>query len=257
MSEPINNRTPINNDLANAIFNINVEKVKTLLDSNKYDPTTFDNICTISEHYCPIHWITQCWEIILENPDSWREDLQDIVRHKKKDNQEIKDILVNKLNIDYTPIDIHNNELWIYMYDTEEDFEDYFDCTKEEMLSRGHNEMNLDLYYAVNTFNFEETERLLKLGANPNYYIPEEQSWCFDVIAPRCTDYSTDLGDVLFADTEISPLENDYRDLAYLLAWAVNEKMYNLLCKYSNPNLFVKSGQMIQSKEISPSSDLG
>ena len=227
------NSIRIKNELAEAIFNIDVDRFKTLIKSQKFDIRLLDNICEVKDGYCPIQWIVQCWEIILNTPDSWREDCREIIRQKKKDNQEIKKILYEKFDLNDILIDIRNNELWIYSYDMESSYEECFDCPREELLSHGHKEIDLDLYWAVYRYDFEEVESLLGKGANPNYYIAEATDSCCDFIGYRCADFCVDFSPVLFDDVKCNPFDSNSCNLAYLIAWAVNEKMYNLLAKYS------------------------
>ena len=223
----------IKNELVKAIFNIDVDGFKRLIESNRVDVASWDNICDAEGDYCPIQWIVQCWEMILENPDAWCEDCRETIRQKKMDNQEIKKILFDKFNLCEIPIEINNNELWIYRYDMEDSFEDCFDSPKEEMLLYGYKEIDLDLYWATYKYDFEEVERLLKMGADSNYYISEVEDSCKDLIGYRCADFCMDFSSVLFDDVKWNPFDDNCNNLAYLIAWAVNEKMYNLLLKYS------------------------
>lgn len=231
MSYFVNKREQLDNAFVSAVFNIDVDEVKRLLTSSDVDKTLIDNVCSKEFHFCPINWITQLWEVILASPDSWREDCRERIIKKQKDNLEIKRVLKEKLDIIYTSISLDNNDLWIYKWFADESFEEFFDCTKEDMINKGHKAIDLDLYYAVNQYNFKESERLLKLGANPIYKIPEEGSWCLDLVGGRCSLYCMEIGHILLEDQKQSG--RDYRDLAYLLAWGLNEMMYELLSKYN------------------------
>lgn len=236
MSEQNYSQIPISMELVDAVFNIDVDRFKTPIESQKFDVRLLDNICGGEGGYCPIQWIIQCWEIILNTPDTWREDCRETIRQKKKDNQEIKKILFDKFNLDNTAIEINNNELWMYSYDMESSFEECFDYPMEEMLSHGHKEIDLDLYLAVYRYDFEEVERLLKIGANPNCHIAEVADSCCDLIGYRCADFCVEFSNLLFDDAKCNPFDDNYSNLAYLIAWAVNEKMYNLLSRYCNPS---------------------
>ena len=74
MSEQNYSQIPISMELVDAVFNIDVDRFKTLIESQKFDVRLLDNICGGEGGYCPIQWIIQCWEIILNTPDTWRED---------------------------------------------------------------------------------------------------------------------------------------------------------------------------------------
>lgn len=233
MSYFVNQRTKIEDSFVSAVFNIDVEEVRRLVETAEYDKSLLGNVCSEYGHLCPINWIPQFWDEVLAAPEYWRKDCREKVRKKKEDNDEIKKILSEKLGLEFTPIEFENNELWIYDMFSDESFEEFFDYSKEEMINRGHKALDLELYYAVNKYKFEDVEKLLQLGANPNYHIPEEGSWCFDLLGGRSALYSIEIGNILFDNQRPSGV--DYRDLAYLMAWAMSDKMYNLLAKYSTP----------------------
>ena len=50
---------------------------------------------------------------------------------KKRDNQEIKKILTDELEVTFTPIEIKNKDLWIYDYFSDQQFDEIFDFPKE------------------------------------------------------------------------------------------------------------------------------
>lgn len=233
MSNYVNQRERIDDAFVSAVFNIDVEEVERLLKTADYDKSLFDNVCLKESHLCPINWITQFWEIILAEPETWRKDCQEKVSKKKRDNQEIKKILTDELGVTFTPIEFKNNDLWIYDYFSDQQFDEIFDFPKEEMLSRGHKAIDIDLYCAITRYDFEETEKLLQSGANPNYNITEESECCFSFIEGRCAFYDLEIGNVLFENRHEAAV--DYRDLANLMAWGINEKMFNLLAKYVKP----------------------
>lgn len=233
MSEYVNRREQIRDAFVSAVFNLDVDKVKRMLKTADYDKSRFDNVCLEEGYLCPIDWITQLWEIILAEPASWRKDCQEKVCRKRKENLEIKRMLNDELGVTFTPIEFRNNELWNYDGLSNLTFEECFDHTREEMTGRGHRAMDLDLYNAVDRYDFEETEKLLQSGADPNYKIPEEGSWCFDLIEGRCAYYDLEIGHVIFEGSQQETI--DYRDLANLMAWGISEKMFNLLGRYSKP----------------------
>lgn len=228
MSEAVNMKVPIKDCLTAAVFSSDLDKVKRLLETKTFDKSVFDNVCLIEGHYCSINWIPQLWEVILDDADSLGGEFREKIGFKKKANQEIKRILAEEMAIEFTPIEIRNNDLWIYRWIAEMSFEEFYDSTKVEMMSKGLKEIDLDLYYSVNQYNFEESKRLLQLGADPNYIIPEEGSCCRSLIEGRCALCYLELSHVLLEDQSQNSL--DYRDLANLLAWGTNKKMLNLLC---------------------------
>lgn len=233
MSYPINVRKPISDEFVKAVFNIKPTYFRELLNKRDFDKSLLNNICDEENHYFPIQWIPLCWEIILDNPESWKSDIVDLIRQKKQDNQEIKKIFREVLNAEFCPFELCGNEIWIYDWQAEETYEECFGYSKEEMLAMGQSEIDLDLYYAANKFNFEETEALLKKGGNPKCKVPGLGDCAIDMPDSRCADYSLELWHVI-EKGETNPLLCSYRDLSYLLAWAINEKMYKLLSRYTN-----------------------
>lgn len=227
MSEAVNLKVPIKDCLAVAIFNLDLDMVNKLLETKAFDKSVFDNVCLIDGHYCPIIWIPQLWNVVIDNPELWCKEFREKIGVKKIANHEIIRILTDEMDIDFTPIVFNNNDLWIYQWFAEMSFEEFYDCTKQEMVSRGHKEIDIDLYYSVNQYNFEESKRLLQLGANPYYTIPEEGGCCFDLIEERCELYDFELSHILLQEQSQNTL--DYRELANLLAWGVNKMMFNLL----------------------------
>ena len=127
MSNYVNQRERIDDAFVSAVFNIDVDKVECLLKTVDYDKSLFDNVCLKKRHLCPINWITQLWEIILVEPETWRKDCQEKVSKKKRDNQEIKKILTDGLGVTFTPIVFKNNDLWIYDFFSDQQFDEIFD----------------------------------------------------------------------------------------------------------------------------------
>jgi len=228
MSTAVDRCFPIGDNLVCAVFNIDTERVMELLKAKEYNPDMLNNVCSLEGHLCPINWIPECWDIIMGNPNTWPAEYIDRVQRKKNDNAEIMRVLADSLGIDYTPIIIRDNDLWIYQFDMEDTYVDVFDCSKDEMLSRGYNELDIDLYYAVHRYDFPEVEKLLGMGANPKQKLLDD-SWSLELIESRCAYYSIELGNVLLENEKRNPMYTDYRELGNLLAWAINEKMYNIL----------------------------
>jgi len=55
---------PTNHKYINAVFNLDVETFKTLLETEPFDNSMLEDIKFAHSVSCPIQWITQCWEII-------------------------------------------------------------------------------------------------------------------------------------------------------------------------------------------------
>ena len=81
--------------------------------------------------------------------------------------------------------------------------------------------------------HYRQCSRLWVCKTNPNYHIPEESESCFSLIEGICAFYDLEIGNDLFGNHHEAVV--DYRDLANLTAWGINEKMFNLLAKYAKP----------------------
>lgn len=223
----------INQKFINAVFNLDIETFKTLLNTEPFDESLLKDINFSEDILCPIYWMTQCWEIIFEHPDEWSEQKRLIIEENKRRNLEIRRLFEEKFNIDFRPIDFYNSNFQFFRNYRDDNFDDVFDNKKEYMIANGYREIDLDLYVAVNKFDFEEAERLLKLGADPDCeFIEEDESSCLSRIGAERSFLSTQLEDI-YIERKQRFLNADYEmDLVDLVGWAAHESMYSLLSKY-------------------------
>lgn len=220
-----------NQKYINAVFNFDAETFKTLLNTEPFDETLLQDIKFSEEVPCPIYWMTQCWEIIFAHPEECKEKYRQIFEENKQRNLEIKRLFEEKLNVVFKPIDFYNTDFWFYRNERDDTFEDvFYDDTKEKLIAKGYREIDLDLFVAVNKFDFEETERLLKLGANPSCEIDEDS--CYHRIGAECGFLDTELQGIFIKRVQRNPFEDNARDLIDLVGWAAHKSMYSLLLKY-------------------------
>lgn len=226
------------NKYINAVFNFDVDTFKTLLETEPFDLSLLQDIKFAVSVPCPIHWITQCWEIIFEHPEDWRKDCREIIAENKRRNLEIKKIFEERFNVEFKPIDFYNTDFWFYRNERDDTFEDVFwDESREGLIAKGYRGIDLDLYVAVTKFNFIETERLLKLGANPACDVTEDGNSCFDRIGGECGNLDTELQRIIIHREPCNPMvDNNAKYLCYLVGWAAHESMYSLLSKYELRN---------------------
>ena len=223
---------PIATAYTNAIIHIDVDAFKNLLETEPFDESMLTDIGFAVSVPCPIQWITQCWEIILEHPEEWKEQYKDIISDKKEKNLQIKKIFTDRFHVQFTPIDFYNSELWFYKTEKDESFEDFFDNSKEDMLSKGHREIDLELYIAVQKFDFGRVKCLLEQGANPMHEIPELESYCLDSIGTECGNLEMQLDHIITGDNTYEPSDDFAIDLINIIGLGANESMYRLLSKY-------------------------
>lgn len=220
-----------NQKYINAVFNFDAETFKTLLNTEPFDESLLQDIKFSEEVPCPIYWMTQCWEIIFAHPEECKEKYRQIFEENKQRNLEIKRLFEEKLNVVFKPIDFYNTDFWFYRNERDDTFEDvFYDDTKEKLIAKGYREIDLDLFVAVHKFDFEETERLLKLGANPSCEIDEDS--CYHRIGAECGFLDTELQGIFIKRVQRNPFEDNARDLIDLVGWAAHKSMYSLLLKY-------------------------
>ena len=223
-----------NDKYIKAVFNFDVDTFKTLLENEPFDVALLSDIKFAEGVPCPIYWITQCWEIIFEAPGEWKEEYRQTIVENKRKNLEIKKIFEERFDVVFKPIDFYNTDFWFYRNEREDSFEDVFwGESRDEMIARGRRAIDLDLYVAVNKFDFKETERLLKAGADPAYEIPEAENSCMDRIGTECALLDIDLHGIIIDGKQYNP---DECDLVNLVGLAAHEKMYSLLSSYLRSN---------------------
>jgi len=222
-----------NQEYINAVCNLDVDAFKTLLDKVPFDKSLLSDIKFSDGDPCPIYWITQCWEIIFCHPEEWSVDNRYIINENKLRNLEIKRLFEEKLKVVFKPIDFYNTNFWFFRNYREDTFDDVFDCKKEDMIAKGYREIDLDLYVAVNKFDYDEAKRLLELGADPECEIDEDEgTTCLRRIGTECGFLSTELQEVYIDREKRNPIANNAVDLVDLIGWAAHENMYSLLSKY-------------------------
>lgn len=226
--------TTINNKYINAVFNYDVDTFKTLLETESFDLSLLQDIKFAKDVPCPIYWITQCWEIIFEHPEEWKEDCREIIAENKRSNLEIKKIFEERFYVVFRPIDFYNTDFWFFRNEREDTFEDVLYESRDEMIAKGHRAIDLDLYVAVNKFDFKETERLLALGANPVYEISEEDGSCMNRISGECGFLDIELHEIIIYGKHSNPLADNAKELIHLIGLAAHESMYKLLSKYDS-----------------------
>lgn len=152
-----------NRKYINAVFNFDVETFKTLLNTESFDKSLLSDIKFADDAPCPIYWITQCWEIIFEHPEDWNENYRGIIAENKKRNLEIKQIFTDIYNVDFKSIDFYNTNFWFFRDERDATYEDVFvEESRNELMTKGYRRIDIDLYVAVNKFDFAEVEKLLE-----------------------------------------------------------------------------------------------
>ncbi len=235
----ISKKLSIKKRFVNAVFNINVEDFRKLLDTEIFDEELFskfpieddennddydeeDYVCEIE---CPIYWISQCWDLVIGKPENWKHS--SIVAKRKNDNLEIMRLFRERLNVNFESIDFYNSEIHFFRNYPEDSFYDVF-LEDEEKILANHKKIDAELYVAVNKFDYQTVEELLQAGANPRVEIDDDTN-CWERIGMHTSFLCVNLQHILLSD-EKSLL--DYEYFSHLFDWAAHEKMWSLLEKY-------------------------
>ena len=225
--------------LANAIFNNEPELVKKYLDKipDGTPEPLYDDL--------PLHFIARCVDISLETLDSYTEAFRPRAEKAFKDNETIKQMLIEKFNADFNePIPFHELgqagyfPVWNYDKDT---LEDVFETNDMDLLkSYGATDLDLELYCEVMKFNFAKVEELLKQGARPDAEIwdeedevmDEEEGWTAITWIGHEIFGLPQVFNTAFLLDEKEPIEELGHNLYFLRSLAAHNEMYNLLLPY-------------------------
>ena len=222
-----------NRKYINAVFNFDVETFKTLLKTEPFDKSLLSDIKFADDVPCPIYWITQCWEIIFEHPEDWNEDYRGVIAENKKRNLEIKQIFTDVYNVDFKPIDFYNTNFGFFRDERDATCDDIFvGESRNGLMAKGYRGIDIDLYIAVNKFDFAEVEKLLETGANPACRFPDDID-CMERIGVECSYLEIELHNIIIGNKHHNPTDNGAQALIDLIGLAAHESMYSLLSKYN------------------------
>lgn len=214
------------------IFN-EYEIVKSLLENENYDKTVFTDIG--SDCYfdipIPVYYISKCWEICLNHDFS--ESFNPIVQKNYENAKKILALFKEKLGVQEVEIPFSkiSSACWALEDDSEEDI---LEGKKADFISKGIREIDLDLYTAVQKMDFQKAEELLKNGANPHYkHYGEDDGDLLDLCGAECSYQATCQAGEIIRSPGWFKNAIDEEELGNIFRWAANEKMYEILNKYS------------------------
>ncbi len=233
-----NNRFKLLASFYEAVFNCDWEKFESLLNQGLWDFQFLKGRSiedTQDLPYQPIHHITIALDILL-NWDDWNEKVSPIIRQKAIENEKFKKFFTEKckVSMEYKELLTYDN----YSYCTPEDpFSEVFDFSREELNQQGFRNLDINLYWAVYTLNFEWAEKLLQEGANPNIEVDSGHNvyWILDWMQA---------GPCMEVDPYLTRNNNKYKidvdsyhgDFAYMIRYALFAKMQQLVEKYDSDN---------------------
>ena len=213
----------------NAVFYANPVKLQQLIDEGHFPARLLEDTGFMTMPF-PIWRIPQCWEDAIGEVSHWSKPVQYLIADFKARVFQVKEILRNSFNIEFTPIDYQQYTDDFFAAGPDESIEEaLFLDSIEDAYKNGARPIDLDLYYAGVRFDFARTEELLKQGANPDIPLDEYDNYLYDRIATEAA----------FSETELDRIwkygyryEADYADISRLVGYGAHERMYDLLVKY-------------------------
>ena len=169
--------------------------------------------------------------------DNWRDDFMPFVERRRQQTTQMLDYWREVDGIQDIKHTIEYNQFWFCFYCKEPEKSN--EISGEPLhyyLSKGVREIDLMLYYHAERFNFDETKKLLELGANPDACHDED----FD-----SNTYYRILLERSFLTHEVIPVFEAFEKNGYnqrfsinnmfddLLGLCAHEEMYDLLEPYS------------------------
>lgn len=219
----MNENTVFGDTLVHAVMLNDFETVKKIIDSGNYDSTLFDDIGWRGTAL-PLHYLTKCYLICLDG--EFDGNFGTIASRHRENAKKILALFMDILNLRTEPEIDFSKYAEVSLAEEDDPDEDIFGCDRSFLLEKGAREIDLNLYIAVMKMDFKKAETLLKDGASPEYKLPEGSA--LSVCGNRCSYYCTcNVGDVLKYPNTYNPTKGE--EIGWLLIWAANEKMYNIL----------------------------
>lgn len=151
--------------LLKAVTSNDVEDVRALIERVECK-AIIDDIALFS-HPFPLHYITLCYEAIWRDADDWED--KEWANATKNSTNAMLEFWKEYYGVDSFPrIEYRTySEDDFYCAKDDETDEDLLFHSKSELVAFGNREIDLDLYCAVERFQFDKVEELLRQGANP------------------------------------------------------------------------------------------
>ena len=223
-------------DCINAVLQIDADKYLQLVDEKKLSGSLLSDTQLVSDTRFPLHYITMCWDVVLNNYDEFMEGFKETVSRKKLENNRIKDCFEDVFGLQMNGLPYADYRECYYCLDPEDTIEDIIFESEGDLLEKGYNQNDIDLFCSIHKMDFETTKQLLEAGANPETVFDTDDE-----------DYNNGWGWILyerdyfkerlcdkFNNNEITPFER--YEVENLIGYAAYETMYNLLKPYIKEN---------------------
>ncbi len=218
-------------DFVQAVFNVDADRFFKLVNDGCFSKMLARDANVFPDVVLPLHYITICWDIILSKYDECKEEYKEIVYKKKCENDKIKEFFVSQCGIDMKSFSFSEYKENGYLYCDDDDctIEYFFDESKDRLIERGHRSIDIELYCSASRLNYEETEQLLKQGANPEeeFFMDGMYESIYAKIGTRCALVESELKDAIIGNS-IQP-QHIHDSIAFLLQLASLETMFTLL----------------------------
>ena len=185
----------------------------------------------------PFTCIPSFVKLAIGNPDEYtKEESKVLVRNSLDRNKAIAELLSQKFHVpkdDEIPFTTYADAAIFYAEETNNTIEDIFWVKDEaELKVGGATNLDIQLYCVATKFIFEETERLLKLGARPNVGIENEEWYLDDRISAECSFLGMEVLPILLGERKFQNNDQLERFLYDLIGLAAHEKMWSLIKPY-------------------------
>ena len=219
-------------DCINAVLQLDADKFFHLIEQDQFASHLLTDTQLVSGVNFPLHYISICWDAILNKYEEYVEDFQEVLSMKKIENDRIKDCFEKTFGLQMNELPWEDYRDCFYCADPEDTIEDFVFESESDLLKRGCKQMDIDLFCSIHKMNFETTKRLLEAGANPEAIFETDDEDCDNGWEMICyeRDYLEEKLCKKFKGNEVTPFER--YEVEYLIGYVAYDSMYSLLKPY-------------------------
>ena len=218
----------------NAVFYAHPDRLQELIDEGNFPQELLEDVGLLTRPF-PIWRITQCWEEAMGDDASAYREKKKVADFMAR-NKAVKVIFQKAFNVEFAPIDYQSYWENFYANDPNESDEDNISAQETVALAKyGTTPLDIELYCAVEKFDFPRVKELLEKGANPRASTEvndESDEGCMTRIDTECSYLCTCRLSFAWNPKENDPVGDD--EIGDLIGWAAHETMYRLLEKYDH-----------------------